>query len=70
MEDNSKHIGLTDAQLSATMGMDQATLIEGQAFVEREKSWTQRQTLRTHWRGALFSLGLSFALVMEGMLPG
>ena len=66
MEDERQHIGLTDAQMDVSLSTDHALLREGQAFVDREKASSQRHTLRTHWRGALFSLGLSFALVMEG----
>ncbi|ORX36271.1 putative maltose permease [Kockovaella imperatae] len=66
MENTTKHIGLTDAQFEHVTSFDPAILAEGQRFIEEEKAATQGQTLRTHWRGALFSLALSFALVMEG----
>ena len=65
-----KHISPTAAQLSEVVDYDPAALAEGQRFIEEEKQQTQSQTLRTHWRGALFSLGLSFALVMEGEPSG
>jgi SP family general alpha glucoside:H+ symporter-like MFS transporter len=66
MEDTANHIGLTDKQIAAAGEVDKPLLAEGQAFVDQEKACTQTQALKSHWRAAMWSMFLSFALVAEG----
>jgi hypothetical protein len=68
MENEQKIITLTDAQLARTNAsdLDPALVAEGQAMMEDEKQRSTFDTLKTHWRAALYSLALSSALIMEG----
>ena len=62
-------IGLTAHQMDAARDATDAstdTIAEGQEFMEAEKKQSQKSSLRTHWKGAFFSIALSCALVMEG----
>lgn len=68
MENNDKIITLTDAQLARTNAsdLDPALVAEGQAMMTDEKERSTVDTLKTHWRAAVYSLILSSALIMEG----
>ena len=61
------HIGLTDKQIDVALGPEELELVhEGLVLVNAEKAFSFKQAIRSHWRAALWSFGLSWALVMEG----
>jgi hypothetical protein len=67
MKDNTKHIGLTDAQLATSKdGVDHDLLQQGHAQMEEDKKVPLLQSLRAHYPAALWSIFLSTALIMEG----
>lgn len=72
MEDATKRIGLTAGQLKAkaVSTVDPHLLQEAHLLMELEKNTSLNKTLRTHWKGAFFSIALSFALVMDGFDGG
>jgi SP family general alpha glucoside:H+ symporter-like MFS transporter len=72
MEDTTQHIGITAEQAAALSeaSIDPVLLREGQDLAEREKTTPIGTVFRSHWRGALWSLCLSFALVMDGFDGG
>jgi SP family general alpha glucoside:H+ symporter-like MFS transporter len=51
-------------------GMDQARVVHAFEAAEVEKAMPFRQAVSTFWRGGLFSMVLSLALVMEGYDTG
>lgn len=69
MESDKITITYTPEQLEALHKgprQDEQLIQEGEAFIEREKELTQSKSLAIYWKGAFFSIALSFALVMEG----
>jgi len=61
------HIGLTDKQIDVGLTAEELELVhEGLVLVNAEKAFSFKQAIRSHWRAALWSFGLSWALVMEG----
>jgi hypothetical protein len=68
MEDTQKTITLTNAQLErVTAGdIDPILLLAGHAMILDEKERSTIETLKTHWKAAVYSLILSTALIMEG----
>lgn len=45
---------------------DMSLLAEGLEMINQERSVPFRQAFRQHWKALLWSIGLSFALVMDG----
>jgi len=68
MEDQRKTITLTNAQLERVNAgdIDPVLLLAGQAMILDEKERSTTDTLKTHWKAAMYSLILSTALIMEG----
>ncbi len=67
MEGDTKHVGLTDAQLAAVKdGVDPVLLQQGRDHVEEEKTVSVVQALKDHYPAAWWSVLLSCALIMEG----
>lgn len=61
------HIGLTDKQVDVDIDPAELELLhEGFLLINAEKELGVKQAMRTHWRAALWSFALSWALVMEG----
>lgn len=61
------HIGLTDQQVNVDLDPDELELLhEGFSLITAEKEYGFKQAMRSHWRSALWSFALSWALVMEG----
>jgi hypothetical protein len=61
------HIGLTDKQIDVGLTAEELELVhEGLVLVNAEKAFSFKQAMRSHWRAALWSFALSWALVMEG----
>jgi hypothetical protein len=61
------HIGLTDKQIDVGLSAEELELVhEGLVLVNAEKAFSFKQAMRSHWRAALWSFALSWALVMEG----
>jgi hypothetical protein len=61
------HIGLTDKQIDVGLNAEELELVhEGLVLVNAEKAFSFKQAMRSHWRAALWSFALSWALVMEG----
>jgi len=46
--------------------IDQDLVAHAQAAAEAEKAMPMRQAIRIYWRGILWSMMLSVALIMEG----
>jgi hypothetical protein len=68
MEDTRKTITLTNAQLERVNAgdIDPILLLAGHATILDEKERSTIETLKTHWKAAVYSLILSTALIMEG----
>jgi len=61
------HVGLTDKQVAVDINPEELELLhEGFTLINAEKELGFKQAMRTHWRAALWSFALSWALVMEG----
>jgi hypothetical protein len=61
------HIGLTDKQVDVDVSPEELELLhEGLALINAEKELGFKQAMHSHWRAALWSFALSWALVMEG----
>lgn len=60
-------IGLTGAQIQLS-DADPVLLAEGMQLIREEKAMSFREAMRHHWRGCLWSITLSLALVMDGKL--
>ena len=58
--------GGRDNTLVARTGMTDLLIIQAQAAGEAEKVMPWRQAVAIYWRGGLWSMGLSIALIMEG----
>ena len=58
--------GGKDDLLVAHTGMTEVLIAKAQAAGEAEKAMPWKQAVRIYWRGGLFSMGLSVALIMEG----
>ena len=66
-ETQQVHIGLTDKQIDVGLNPEELELVhEGLVLVNAEKEFGFKQAMRSHWRAALWSFALSWALVMEG----
>lgn len=52
--------------VGAHTGMTDILIAKAQTAAEEEKAMPWKQAVRTFWRGGLFSMGLSVALIMEG----
>ena len=66
-ETHQVHIGLTDKQIDVGLNPEELELVhEGLVLVNAEKEFGFKQAMRSHWRAALWSFALSWALVMEG----
>jgi hypothetical protein len=64
---SKQHVGLTELQTSAVTGsIDPVLLAQGFELIRDEKGLGARQAIRHHWRGLLWSMLLSMALVMDG----
>jgi SP family general alpha glucoside:H+ symporter-like MFS transporter len=59
-----------EPHLSGVTGMDQERVVHAFEAAEVEKAMPFRQAVSTFWRGGLFSMVLSLALVMEGYDTG
>lgn len=61
------HIGLTTKQVDVDINAEELELLhEGFVLITAEKELGFKQAMRSHWRSALWSFALSWALVMEG----
>jgi len=61
------HIGLTTQQIDVSINPEELELLrEGLVLINAEKELGFKQAMRSHWRAALWSFALSWALVMEG----
>lgn len=61
------HIGLTDQQVNVDLNPEELELLhEGFSLITAEKELGFKEAMRSHWRSALWSFALSWALVMEG----
>jgi len=58
--------GGRDDTLIARTGMNDVLIAQAQAAGEAEKAMPWKQAVSIYWRGGLWSMGLSVALVMEG----
>lgn len=65
--DTKVHIGLTDQQVDVNINPEELELLrEGFLLITAEKELGFKQAMRSHWRSAIWSFALSWALVMEG----
>lgn len=58
--------GGRDELVGAHTGMSDVLIAKAQAAIEAEKAMPWKQAVRIYWRGGLWSMGLSVALIMEG----
>lgn len=58
-------VGLTAAQIDLSE-VDPVLLSDGMELVRQEKTMSFRSAFKHHWRALAWSIGLSFALVMDG----
>jgi hypothetical protein len=58
--------GGRDDLVGVHTGMTDALIAKAQAAAEVEKAMPWKQAVRLFWRGGIWSMGLSVALIMEG----
>lgn len=61
-------VGLSAQQIEISSDVDPILLADGLELIRQEKTVPLGEAFRHHWRAVLWSVALSFALVMDGRL--